>query len=152
MKRDHRKTKNRLGFTLLEVLLAISVFAVMVGLTAPIFQSFQVKNDLDIAAEITAQTLRRAQALSRSGEGDSSWGFKAQIGSLVLFKGNNYLGRESSFDEVFELPSTISCSGNATEVVFDKLTGFPINIGNIILSTSNNTRTIILNEKGMVSY
>jgi prepilin-type N-terminal cleavage/methylation domain-containing protein len=142
----------RSGFTLLEVLLSIALIAVMAGVTIPVYISSQVRNDLDIATVEIVQTLRRGQILAQAVDGDTSWGMRVASGSITLFKGASYAARDSAFDEIFEVPTNIAPSG-ITEVVFSKFTGLPQTAGTITLTSSTNeTRNIVINQKGMVSY
>lgn len=140
------------GFTLLEVLLSIALVAVLAGMSIPIYQSFQNKNDLDIAAAAAVQSLRRAQVLARAVDGDTSWGVRLQSGSVVLFKGTSWAGRDSNYDEVFEISSSLALSG-LSEIVFSKFSGTPQVTGNITLTSVNNdARTITINSKGTIGY
>ena len=140
------------GFTLIEMLLSIAAIGIIAGISIPVYQSFQVRNDLDIATVETVQTLRRGQVLAQAVDGDTGWGVKIQGGSITLFKGTSYAGRDSNFDEVFDMPGAIVPTG-VTEVVFAKFTGLPQAIGTAtFISNTNETRTITINAKGMVSY
>lgn len=140
------------GFTLLEVLLSVAAIAIIAGISVPVFQSFQVRNDLDIATVEIAQSARRAQALSQAVDGDTSWGVKIQSRSLTVFKGASYAARDINFDEVFDTPTSITPSG-LSEIVFVKFTGLPQTAGTITLtSDANETRNITINQKGMVGY
>ena len=148
----NRKTAK--GFTLIEILLVVALFAAIAGFSFPIYQSFQAKNNLDIAANTVAQSLRRAQLLSQSMEGDSVWGLKIQNGSVVVFKGTTYATRDTAYDEFFEVPSTINPTG-INEITFSKLNGEPSTTGTITLSSTTTTlesRVITINSKGMVSF
>ena len=137
---------------MLEVLLSVTAIAVIAGIGIPVYQSFQNRNNLDIAAVTFAQTLRRAETLAQSVDGDGSWGAIAQSGSITLFKGANYAGHDSNFDEFFEIPASVTLSGTQ-EYVFTKFTGLPQTTGSLTLTSANNeTRTITINAKGMVSY
>lgn len=136
----------------MEILLSIAVIAIIAGISVPIYQSFHVRNDLDIATVEMAQTLRRAQILSEAVDGDTSWGLKIQSGSLTLFKGVSYAARDTAFDELFDVPTSITSSG-VSEIVFTKFSGLPQTTGTITLTSNvNETRTITINAKGMVSY
>ncbi len=86
-------------------------------------------------------------------EGDSDWGVYIGADSIVLFKGDDYATRDSDYDEIYAKTSNVSVSG-ISEEVFEKFTGDPSATGDIILSTSNPTRTstITINSKGVVSY
>lgn len=140
------------GFTLLEVLLSLAAIALISGISIPVYQSFQARNDLDIAATTYAQTLRRAQALSQAVDGDIAWGIYVTSGSITLFRGTSYLSRDSNFDEVFEMSASIMPSG-ITEIIFTKFTGLPQTTGSVTLtSNTNEARTVIINQRGMVNY
>ena len=146
------KLQTNNGFTLLEILLSIAAITIIAGISIPIYQSFQNRNDLDIAAASFAQTARRAEVLAQAVDGDISWGVRAQSGSITLFKGASYTGRDTSFDEIFTMPSNIIVSGTQ-EFVFTKFTGLPQTTGTLTLTSVNNeARSIVVNSKGMVGY
>lgn len=139
------------GFTLLELLLSVAIIGILAGLSLPVYRSMQTRNDLDNSVVTTVQTLRRAQVLSQANEGDSAWGVKLLSGNIVLFKGATYATRDTSLDELYDLQSSISISGTS-EYVFAKLTGDPNASGSITLTSIDGSRTVTINEKGMVTY
>lgn len=140
------------GFTLLEVLLSIAVITIIAGISVPIYQLLQVRNNLDIATVAIAQTLRRAQTLSQAVASDTSWGVAIASETITLFQGTSYATRDTAFDEVFETSINVVPSG-VSEIVFTKFTGLPQTTGTITLtSNTNETRIITVNAKGMVSY
>ena len=140
------------GFTLLETLLSIAALSIIAGISIPLYQSFQVRNDVDIAAVTITQSLRRAQVLARASSGDARWGVAITTSSITLYRGASYAGRDTSYDEMFDLPASITPSG-LTEVTFTKFTGLPGGIGTTTLtSNTGEVRTISLNEQGTVSY
>ena len=139
------------GFTLPELLLSVAIIGALAGLSLPVYRSLMMKNDLDIAANTVAISLRRAQVLSQAVDGDITWGVKTQSGSIVVFKGASYASRDSMYDESFDIPTSISPSGT-TEYIFSKFTGLPEVTGTVTLTTENDTRTVTINTKGAVSY
>ncbi|MDP3973697.1 MAG: prepilin-type N-terminal cleavage/methylation domain-containing protein [Candidatus Daviesbacteria bacterium] len=139
------------GFTLLELLLSVAIISLLAGLSLPIYRTLLSKNDLDIAATVTASSLKRAQILSQGVDGDITWGMKAQNNSIVIFKGVSFAARDINFDETFDVPSNISVGGT-TEIVFAKLTGLPQTTGTVSLSSESDSRSVTINEKGMVEY
>lgn len=146
------KLKAEQGFTLLEAMLSVIMIGILVGIFVPIDQLIQVRNDLDIATVTVAQSTRRAQTLSQAVDGDASWGVNIQSGSITIFKGTSYAARDTTFDEVFEVPTSITPSG-LSEIVFAKFTGLPTTTGTTTFtSNANETRIITINAKGMVSY
>ncbi len=137
------------AFTLIEIMLVVALMVAVGSISAPIYQSFQVKNNLDIAAYTITQTLRRAQILSQAGAGDAIWGVQIANGSVTLFNSN-----DATLNEVSEISSNISVSpAGISSVAYAKLSGEPQTAGNIILTTSNNdTATITINAKGTIEY
>ncbi|MEI8103724.1 MAG: type II secretion system protein [Candidatus Moraniibacteriota bacterium] len=140
------------GFTLLEMLLSVALMGALAGLSLPVYQSFQVRNDLDIAATTLAQSIRRAEVLSQGSAGDTTWGVAIQSGSIVIFQGASYAVRDVTWDEVFSVPTSITVTG-ASEIIFAKVTGLPTTTPTITLSTPiNETRTLTINTYGTVLY
>ncbi|HEX8762979.1 MAG TPA: prepilin-type N-terminal cleavage/methylation domain-containing protein [Candidatus Saccharimonadales bacterium] len=143
------------GFTLIEVLLSVVIIGMLVGLSLPLFQSFQVRNDLDITTQSLADALRRAQTYARDGNGDSMWSVSIQSGAgmFYLYKGATFASRDSSYDESTTLQGNITGVSGLSDISFAKLTGTPLTTGTITLTTGNNeVRTVTINAKGMVSY
>lgn len=140
------------GFTLIEILLSVAMIGILAGLSLPVFQAFQLKNDLSTTTDIVVQGLRRAQMLSRASQGDSSWGVDVHTGEVTIFSGSSYATRDSDLDETFDISDSLSISGT-TEFVFAQLTGEPVTSGVLSLgSVSGGTSTVTVNIKGMVEY
>lgn len=138
------------GFSLIEVLLSITLIGILAGLSLPVYSGYVAHNDTHITAATLAQAYRHAQTFARSGEGDSAWGVHAISGSITVFKGSSYATRDTDYDEVFSVSSALAISG-LSDVVFDKLTGNPDTTGSVIISsTTGGTSVISINEKGMV--
>jgi len=138
------------AFTLVEMLLSIAVIVVLTAIMAPIFVSFQTRNNVDIAAMALVRSLRRAEELSRNGEADSSWGVNVTSSSIIVFKGSSYAARDVNLDEIFTIPSNISFTGTSS-MVFSKLYGLPAASSTITLTSVNNeSRTVTINTKGLV--
>lgn len=151
---------NLVGFTMVELLLVVVMISILAGVSIPLYQSFQVKNDIDIGSSVIVQAFKRAQLLSQAADGDSMWGVKVQNGSIIVFKGTTYLAREENFDEFFDLSPSINISGTGNivtsgtaENTFAKMTGIPQKTGTITLTSSTGeTRNISINSKGMAEY
>lgn len=142
----------RQGMTLLELVLSVALITILTAITVPVYQSFQVKNDLDLTTAQIAQTLRRAQVLSQAVDGGTNWGVAIADGNITLFKGTSYAARDTTYDETTELPDSLTASG-VTEVVFSVMYGFPNTTGTLTLtSTTNESRTLTLNEKGTITF
>lgn len=141
------------GFTLIEALLSVTIMSILVFLSVPLYQSFQVRNDLDIAGNTVAQSWRRASILSQAMDGDTTWGVRVATSTgIVIFKGTSFAVRDNTYDEFFELQSSIIPTG-LQEVVFAKFTGLPQATGTLVLTTvAGEVKNIVINSKGSVDY
>jgi len=142
--------KNK-AFTLLEIILTVSIFVLSASILSPIYLSAKNRDDLSTKTDILVSSLRRAQILSISGQEDSSWGVKILEDSLVVFKGDSYLTRDTSQDDVIAVNKNILTEG-LDEIVFTKIFGETSNIGDITLKTKNKEIIISINRKGMIDY
>jgi len=146
------ENKSGAGFTILEILLVVSLVTLIMAFSVVVNYSFYINNDIDIATLNTVQAIRRAQNLSIGVGQDSSWGIRVNGANVVLFKGSDYASRDTSFDEIFDLPNSVVVSG-LSEIIFDKFSGTPQVIGSIILTAPNNlNRNVTINEHGVVNY
>jgi Tfp pilus assembly protein FimT len=144
----------RAGFTLLEISLVIAIVIILMGFIVPLGFDFYKREQLGNQAQQILQTLRRAQLKSIAVELDSSFGvyFDNNNKKYILFKGNFYseVGRDTKYDEIFDLPQVITISG-PSEVVFSKFEGEPNVTGDVVLSSNNDSRTININKMGRIS-
>ncbi len=140
------------GFTLLELLLSVTIIGLITALSLPVYETFARRNDLDLTAQNVTAAIRRAQTYARGQNYDSTWGIKFQADNATLYRGTSYASRTAGFDEIVDIPDSITASG-LDDIQFAKMTGAPSSTGTLTLSsTTNDTRAITLNAKGMVSY
>ena len=141
------------GFTLIEILIAVTLLAVLMGLTIPVGLRFLKNEQLTSAVDEVMQTLRRAEEFSRIQERDSSYGVFFTSSGYTFFKGGSYSGRDVAYDEIYELPSGVSVTTNLAEndVVFGKLDGIPSESGLISLTNSSGSESIEINSAGRIS-
>ncbi len=136
------------GFTLLEVLLSISIVGILTGIMSPVVYQLKKENDLNVAAESSLTLLRRAYFLARASTNNESWGVYSQTGSVTLFQGATYATRDTSYDEIFSIAGHISLTG-VTEEVFSKFSGAPSVAGDLRFSSDNNSlRAIRITSDG----
>jgi len=139
------------GFTLIEMLLSVVLISVIAGIGIPIYYSFQQRNELDVTAQVIAQTLRSAQLHARAMDGTDGWGVYVTTGTITLYKGTNYATRADSQDTNTSFTSAIMVSG-LQDINFTPLLGEVQTTGTLILtSKANENRQISINEKGTVS-
>lgn len=131
--------KARHGFTAVEVTLTITALGIAGALIIPNYFRYIARNNIEIARQNIAQGIERAKFLSQVGMNDSNWGFSTDAipGRGVLFMGESFALRNTSFDELYSIPETITVSG-ITEVTFAKVTGNPSVTGEIVLRSEYN--------------
>ncbi len=142
----------RQGFTLIELLLSIAFIAFLAGVSIPLWQQLQVRNDIDVTQQALVASIRRSQLLAQANVGDNPWGIKIQPGTVTIFQGSSYANRLPTQDESFGFSSSITASG-LSEVVFSKVFAEPSVTGGMIFTTvTNEARTTTIGAKGMVNY
>lgn len=140
------------GFTLVEMLLSVSIIGTLAMLSLPVYNSYIAHNDLDMTGQQVASVLRRAQVYARAMEQDSAWSVRVDTSSIILFRGTDFSTRNTAFDETVSIPDTVVASG-LSEVQFSKFAALPNTTGSItITGNAGNTRVITVNAKGRVDY
>lgn len=140
------------SFTLIELLLSVALIAIITSFSSPVLFRFLANDYLYDSENILIMSLKRAQILSQGSFMDSDFGVKLQSGTITVFKGASYALRDVSYDEIYDLSTSITISG-ITELVFSKFFGYPDNFGNIIMTTNtNDSKTISINSKGGIDY
>ncbi len=146
------------GFTIIEIVIVLSILIVLILVAIPFFQSFSVSHQLETNTQDILNTLRRAQSAAMGSKENSKFGVYFTTGSpasLTFFRGDSYASRDPEYDEVYTLPQTISLSlniGGGSEIIFGKLKGAPNVTGTVTLTSVNNeTRTLNINQVGRIN-
>lgn len=139
----------RPSFSLIELLIVLAVVIVIAAISIPMYREYLIRNDLNLAAEQTIQMLNSAQARSRAGLENSTWG--VSVTEKTIFKGTSFVNRDPAYDEVYSFAPTITASG-LTVTTFSRLYGVPDPIGTIVLTAINgDTREITVASDGLLT-
>lgn len=151
------KFKNRKGFTLVEIIIVLSLTGLLVLISYPVWgqniRSAQLKNNTIALVD----TLRSAQAKAMFRKGNSRWGVHLESNKFILFKGSSYNPADPDNIETI-LPSYIvissSLNGGGVDIIFNKVLGNTNNFGTITLTDNGtaNTKSVIINQEGMIDY
>ena len=139
------------GFAMIEFLMVTAMIALLGGLTAlalePVYSRYQLRS----AEQGLIEALWQAQSKARASETDSAWSVHVAVGSITIFQGISFASRQTSYDEVTDISSAI-VPGSATDVIFQKMTGYPTTASTMTLTNANLATTITVNDRGMVSH
>lgn len=143
--------KKKKAFSLIELILSLSIIGLLAGLSLPIFTSLQSRSNVDDAIIMTASALRRTRQMSKASYFDSSWSVKIESGKLTIFQGTDFASRNQQYDEIIKIVDNIALSG-LNEINFSKSESKPSSTGTITYSYQNNQKTIIINKAGVLEY
>lgn len=125
------------GFTLNEVILVVAVFVLMSSLSIPYLGDFYRNQNVGTYCKGLRQALYRASYRAIAGERNSDWGVYTTTGNYTLYSGNSYATRSTQFDEVYDIPNTMSI-GNS-EIRFQIHTGIPSTTGTVSIQHQGTT-------------
>ena len=151
------------GFTLVELLIVMSITLILVFASAPIYGSLQVKAQLDETTAQTIQTLRTARENSVARYHNSAHGVYFDINAggndnYILYQGDSYATRDADYDRTNILESVLSfanvdlvLTGTGIDINFSEGLGKPNNIGSLNLTHDiEGAATISVNSFGKV--
>lgn len=143
------RSNNMRGVTLLEMIIALAIVALVAVLAAGVFSSFRTNNVLTTADSIVIGLLRDAHGRTMASQSNSNYGVHFESTQAVLFKGDVYNAADP-LNEAYLLPSdieisSISLTGGGNEVVFTRLYGKTASPGTVTLrSKSDNSKTRVI--------
>lgn len=146
------------GFTMIEVIVVLIIFAVVLGLSILYYQTTQVRSDLNGQVLQFVSYARLAQSNADAGKDDSNHGIHLESGEYVLFTGDSYV--ESAGDNFeIDLPATmiiqnINLDGGGNNVVFERPYGETGDFGTFDFYSAqlNATKTITISNIGTINY
>lgn len=144
------------AMTLIEVLLAVSVLAMIIAVPFTIDTGMTYRIQAESAQSQIGSALRRAQLYAQQGKNDLPWGVHFQSSSITVFAGTTYASRSQEFDDVIQYDGkkiTISVTAGATDVIFAKTTGIPSASSTIVVSSASaDAKSITFSSDGRITY
>ena len=137
------------AFTVVELMLTIAIMGIISTFTFSFYTRFLTQNALSNTVDQMAGSLRKAQTYSMAGKQESNWGVNYSSNKITLFKGTS-IGQDPAFNEVYDTSPNIAISG-FTEIYFNRVTGLPSTIAAITITGNSETKTITINEQGVVN-
>lgn len=145
-----RANRHEAGFTLLELMLSLSVLTILSGSSYVLFVDVSERGRMDTAVYSVVALVERAKARAGAGDMDAPWGVRLEQPLATVFKGDAYDTRDLAYDEIIEIPY-FEIDGDL-EYVFEKGSGNPREAGAVTITNeqSGEVRTLSINEKGVV--
>ena len=151
------KNKNS-GFSLVEIIVAMAIGAVLVAGIVVSFSSFRNSKIVDISADRILSVINEARVKSVSSEDYSRFGVHFETSRVVFFKGDiftepNPANTETILSPLVEI-SNISLSGGGVDIVFQKFSGKTGNYGSLrvrLKSDNNKYKTISVKSTGIAN-
>ncbi len=150
------------GFTLVELLIVISITIILVSATIPIYGSLQVKSQLNETSAQLVQNLRWARENSISRYNNSAYGVYLDLisvpNSYTVYQGSSYAARDSASDRLMVLDNVVTIrntslnlSGSNIDINFSAGLGRPNNVGSFDLVHSiDGVSTVSINGLGKI--
>ncbi len=150
------KIKNN-GFTLLEILVVISIMIMVSSFSIAIFARRQPLVQLDTASSEIMSVLRQAQNQTVTGKNARAWGVyftEDDTSTYILYAGSSYQDRDELYDLVFDMGDDINWMLNSVtnDVRFSVLSGFPLATITVMIKHQDfsDIKEIDINEIGKI--
>jgi prepilin-type N-terminal cleavage/methylation domain-containing protein len=143
-------SNKRSGFTLVELLVAVTIFVLLFGLGAVIDSRSYRRASLESERDAVVNLLARARNQAMNNVHEANHGFAVTASDFVVYEGPSYASRVQSLDESFPRTGGLTLSGS-TDVNFRALDGVAAS-STIEILNEQRSSTIIVNSEGMIEW
>ena len=149
--------RTNLGFSFVEVLVAVAVIAMIATISAASFKNFSRSSALKVASEEVYSAFTSARNETLASSGGTVFGVHIGTSSVTRFTGSTYsVGDTTNRTYTFEsgVTATSSFISDGIDIVFSRLTGRPSASGTIFLITESGdaTTTMHIYDSGLIEY
>ncbi|MFA6528257.1 MAG: type II secretion system protein [Candidatus Gracilibacteria bacterium] len=146
------------AFTFIEIIIVLTILAVMFGLFVLYGQVGQVRADLSSQRDQFVSYLRLAQSDASSGKDEENQGIHIEENSYTIFHGDSFV-TDGTGNFTIELPETlaftnVNLNGGGEDVIFTSPKGETNTYGTIEIFSGqiNKSTQITINSLGLVTY
>jgi prepilin-type N-terminal cleavage/methylation domain-containing protein len=156
-KKRHYYCERQKGFSLLELVIVISIGIILTSISITTFYSVSDQQALEKDVDYTISLIEKARLQTVNAKSNSQFGVRLASSSVTLFQGATYVAG-SSTNNVFNLSpkveiSEINLSGNRQNMVFELITGKSNATGTIkfrLKANQSASTTVVLYKTGLV--
>ena len=128
--------KEKTGFTLLELIIVLAIFALLAGVTAVSLSSLNGEQALDKATLTVWSVLNAARSSAVSSKDASNQGVRIFSNQIVAFEGS--YGTKNATTTFSNLIKISTSTGIGTDIIFQELFGNTTASGTITVSLKSN--------------
>jgi prepilin-type N-terminal cleavage/methylation domain-containing protein len=140
------------GFSLIELLVVISLAGIIFSITVPLGVDYIAKNNISVAKTTIVSAIRTAQQHSINMVDDTRWGIYTNTDHLIMYAGDSYGSRDTDLDLRHDIPTGIEMT-SGLDINFASMTGIPSTNANIVLSSLQApSRTVQLDNDGVIAH
>jgi len=152
------KARSKKGFTIIELILSMTLLGILIGMFFLYNQSSQLRADLSSQTSNIVHYLRLIQSSAASGLNDADHGIHLEDNSYTVFIGSSY--NEAAPDNfVIDLPPTleienINLHGGGDDIIFTRPNGETTKYGTFSMASTslNESFTITITDLGTINY
>ena len=149
------------GLTIVEILLVVSLMALLLSLASPAYNYFRTSTQLNENTAQLTQALRLARQRSLAGYHNSAHGVwlerNSGVDRYVIYQGSSYVTRDTANDREVWLINNLDLSftdltltNDDVDLNFSSGTGLPSDFGTINVQFGGRNKSIIINSAGLI--
>jgi len=146
------------GVTLLEIIIVMSILAILATMATGYYRNYLKSVELQNAAKNIIFDLKGVQVKAMSGENQLKWGVHFVNSSSDYYETfstpTNYADPSKVVENTIYLPSTViftnPSEGNTADIIFERIKGTISSLATITISSENNSQTITVTVQGNV--
>ncbi len=150
-------TNSPRGFTVLEILIVISILGILMAVVVPSFTTFRSNSILNTETQEILTIVNKARISSMSSRGDLQYGIRFEATRIVLFSVPYSEGASTNEVHIFNPALTLSpitINGGGSDVLFIKFIGSTNQNATTTLSIIGSTSassTVIIRPSGVAT-
>jgi len=149
------RKKEQKGFSFVEILVVVAIFAILSVISAVAFQNFNRAASLKVVTEEVLGALVDARNSTLASDGDTVFGIHLDETEIVRFAGSPYSSSDPN-NVTYAFVGGVTATGTLvesnTDITFQRLTGQPSATGTIVIldNTDTASSTIMIHASGLI--